>query len=211
MLRLSQLNWPRILYSRSTAVLLGIAAALTIPALVLIHSDLAFGSFSSGVKNGLSILGAAGAFGLVALLICMGFFWLRCDPSTKGWRTIWFVVLLLGFAYGSQVAYYVFVYLPAVRKKLRGPSLDDAAVGTAEEKPDRRRIGAFSKVLLSVWCFLSLPMIAELVAPKLFPSAFGAVASLVFALCSFVVAIECVVRALCSVFRSGVGRPDNHE
>src|ERR1017187_6781173 len=117
--RISELNWPRILFTRSAAILLGIAAILTGCAVFIMHSDIKPESLNSAEGKAIGILGAAGAFGFFALIACMWFFWLRCDSSSKSWRTIWFIILLLGFFYGSAVLYYAIVYLPAVLGRIR--------------------------------------------------------------------------------------------
>ena len=42
-------------------------------------------------------------------------YWMRCDPSGRLARRIWFAILLIGFWYGS-ILYYAFVYLRTRRR-----------------------------------------------------------------------------------------------
>jgi hypothetical protein len=42
-------------------------------------------------------------------------YWMRCDPSSRLARRIWFAILLIGFWYGS-ILYYAFVYLRTRRR-----------------------------------------------------------------------------------------------
>jgi hypothetical protein len=67
---------------------------------------------------GLSLLGSTVATGVALLIMGMWFFWVKCDPSSKRVRTVWFFILLLGLFYGA-IFYYLAVYFPIVYKKLR--------------------------------------------------------------------------------------------
>lgn len=207
MLPLSHVDWPRILHTRSAAILLGVASTLSVPTLVLIHSDSVFNTLSLPLQTLFSILGASGAFGLVALLVCMGFFWLQCDPSAKQWRAIWFVILLVGFAFGSAVAYYIFVYLPALKNRTLDPLTDDAHLAQVEEKRSLRRIGPFSGAVLFIWLVLLLPLLTALIFPKIMTHALGPIAITAFAFWSFVVVLESAAHGLYSIFRTGMRRP----
>jgi hypothetical protein len=140
----------------------------------------------------------------------MTFFWLRCDPSAKVWRTIWFGVLLIGFMFGSHVIYYLLIYLPAVRKKLHSGSMVETNDSSDFEAQDKRRIGPFNRTLLLVWSVLSAPMVASFAFPKLLANTFGPVEVILFTLCAFAVGIESIVHGLYSVFRSGIRRPGGH-
>lgn len=195
-----------MLYTRTAAVLLGIAAVLTLPAVVLIQSDFAFHALNPSLHLALSILGGTGAFGLIALLVCMGFFWFRCDSSPRPWRAAWFVILLAGFAFGSQVIYYLVVYLPAVRRRLRNPERSEQEA-LLPKTHSAHRIGPFSRPLLFVWLVLLLPTAAALVLPRIMSYRLGPTAAVLFGLWSLVVALESVIHLLVSIFRTGISRP----
>lgn len=124
MLLLSELDWPRVLLNRRAAILIGISAALSIGALVTRHFDIRPYMVSPMNLELISISGAVAAIGAWCLLVCMGFFWLRCDNSSKPIKAVWLALLLLGWTYGSHVAYYTIVYLPAVFRILRNPEAE---------------------------------------------------------------------------------------
>ncbi len=206
MFLLSQLNWPRILFTRCAVVLLGLAAALSVVALAVIHSDIEIDSLSPLKREALSITGAAGAFGLIGLIVCMGFFWLRCDSSSKPIRALWFVLLLFGFAYGSQIAYFAIVYLPAVMRRLRNPEGEEDTVPQPHTEEARKRIGPFRRVLVVGWAFLLLPVAAAVSLPKIMSPFVGPIAVFFF-LWSALVAVESIAYAVVSLYQSGMSRP----
>ena len=43
-------------------------------------------------------------------------YWTRGEPSNRTARRVWFIVLILGLCYGA-ILYYLFVYMPTVRRK----------------------------------------------------------------------------------------------
>ncbi|HUX44918.1 MAG TPA: hypothetical protein VMV57_09225 [Terracidiphilus sp.] len=209
MLRISQLDWRRILYTRTAAILLGIAAVLTIPALIFIHSNFDPGAYSGFEGYSLEVIAGLSPFGLISLLACMAFFWLRCDLSSKRNRTVWFVILLLGFGYGSQIAYYLFAYLPAVLKRLRNHEFETAETPIPQPAELHQRIGPFRTSLLFGWGVIAASMLAILAAPASF-SRFSGPVAIVFFLCSAIVAIEGVIHWFVSIYRSGMARPPAH-
>ena len=206
MLRISDLNWPRILYARTAAILLGFAAALTIPALIFFHGKLDPDAYS-GLKGGiLQVIADLSPLGFISLLVCMAFFWLRCDVSSKSSRTIWFFLLLVGFWYGSQIAYYVLVYLPAVLKQLRNPEVEEAVTLIPQPAELHRRIGPFRRTLVIGWGIVAALMLAILIAPASLTRLSPPIA-VAFLLCSVVVAAESVIHWFISIYRSGMARP----
>lgn len=62
------------------------------------------------------ILGVLGPIGLLFLWFGMWRYWVRVDDSNLWAKRAWFVVLLVGFWYGS-VLYYLFAYLPQVIRR----------------------------------------------------------------------------------------------
>jgi hypothetical protein len=206
MFRISRLDWPRILFTRRTAILLGLAAAFSVCGLAIIHSEIDIGSLCPLKRDAVSVIGAAGAFGLVTLIVCMGFFWLICDSSSKPNRTVWFVLLLLGFAYGSSIAYYAFVYLPAVIKRLRDPESEDQVAPPPRLEEVKKRIGPFRRILLLGWGFLLPPVAFAIAIPKIMSPFLGPITVLFF-FWSAIVLLEAFTYAVISLYRSGMNRP----
>lgn len=112
---LSETEVNRALLSRTAAMFLGLAAALSVWAIMLRYWDLDWYHLSIVEREALSWGGAAAAVGVATLLLGMWLFWLKCDRSSKRVRRIWFFVLLIGLPFGA-LPYYLFVYLPAVRR-----------------------------------------------------------------------------------------------
>jgi len=209
MLLLSQLNWPRVLFNRSAAILLGCAAVISIATLVLLHFYFDPDKLDALNQVAVSVAGALGVLGLFSLYVCMGYFWLKCDSSSKPIRALWFVLLLLGFAYGTPIAYYIVAYLPAVIKRLRNPGFEEEPV-PAWREDQTKRIGPFRRVLLVGWCLLIVPVALVVALPKV-PTFFQGSTAVVFFLWSAVVIIESLVHAVASLFRSGMSRPSNSD
>ena len=57
------------------------------------------------------ILGIVGPFGMFFLWLGMWRYWVRIDNSSAWLKRIWFVILVIGFWWGS-VFYYFLAYLP---------------------------------------------------------------------------------------------------
>lgn len=206
MLRISQLDWPRILFTRPAAILLGIAAVLSVNVLIFWHSNLSRDTLSSTWDAVLGVVGVTGVIGFILLLGCMALFWLKCDVSSKLNRTIWFVILLLGFTYGTQIAYYAIVYLPQVLRKLRNPEDEGSVDAPAQPIENHKRFGPFSSTLFIGWGLFALLAAAAMFLPKAANSHWGLVA-IGFFVASAAVAIEAVIHTIVSVYRSGVSRP----
>ena len=110
-------DYDRLFLRWKTVVLFGIAAALSLGAIVLRFTDLDFSTLSHLAVVALSLLGAAVAIGGFSLLTGMWLFWVKCDASPRWQRSGWFFILLFGFFYGA-VLYYLVVYVPKVKKAL---------------------------------------------------------------------------------------------
>ena len=208
MLRISELNWPRILYTRTAAYGLGLAAVLSSCGIVINHSD--FRGLSPFKEQVVSILGAASAFGFVALIICMGFFWLKCDSSSKPWKTFWFLILLIGSLFGSAVLYYVVVYLPAMRKGLSNESSYQIDIQPTETDDGRNRLGPFRRLLLVIWAIVILPVFLVLSLASI-SSFLAEMAAVAFFVWSSIVVLEAVFHWILSLYRSGMthsAKPD---
>ena len=128
-------------------------------------------------RERISWFGALLALGVICLLLGMLLFWLKCDTSSKLSRAIWFVLLLAGMGFGTQIAYYAVVYLPAVRKKLRNigseaadnsptPVTSDPGTGTPESNKRRKLFGPFGWALIGGWGLLFLTLAAMFAFPK---------------------------------------------
>lgn len=207
-LRISQLDWPRILYTRMSAILLGVAAVLSVGAIILVHSNLNLNTIGP-VENGvLGVAGAAGAFGFMTLLACMAFFWLKCDSSPKTWKTIWFFVLLFGLIYGSTIVYYGFVYLPAVIKRLRHPEGGQPPFSPPELGKRRKLIGPFGWALVVGWVLLFLTVAACFTLPKGMSHLLRPIADY-FVLWPASLILGSMIYAVILFFRVGVRHPTN--
>lgn len=115
---LSDIECHRLLYSWRAVILLGISALLSVGTIVLLWSlKLHLVELSRPEREALSFAGAAGALGIMSLLMGMWLYWAKCDTSSRPLKAIWFFALLLGLPYGA-VPYYLFVYLPAVMREL---------------------------------------------------------------------------------------------
>lgn len=62
------------------------------------------------------ILGVVGPFGLFFLWFGMWRYWVRLDDSKAWVKRVWFVVLFVGFWWGS-VPFYFLVYLPRMVRR----------------------------------------------------------------------------------------------
>jgi hypothetical protein len=204
-LELSQLDWPRILYKRTTAILLGPAAVFSIPTLFFIHADIDPSKLSPVKGEVVSIVGAVGAFDFMALLMCMGFFWLRCDESGKLNKTVWFVILAIGCFYGAPVAYYGIVYLPAVLRRHRSPQAFQLEDELQEPETELGRIGPFSRNLMIGWLFVALAMIAYVAMPGSTPG-LSAIAAVVFFICCAAIVFESLFHFVATLYRTGMRR-----
>ena|SRR5712692_4691019 len=69
-------------------------------------------------KTSPDILGALAAIGSLLLWLGMWRHWVRIDNSRRWMKRIWFVVLLIGFSWGSCL-YYFFGYLPQFLRRRR--------------------------------------------------------------------------------------------
>ena len=203
---LSQIDWPRILHKRTTAILLGIAALFTAQALFIRYSDFDFNKLSPLKNDLLAFAGASGAIGFLSLLVCMGFFWLRCDDSSKANRTFWFVILVVGCMYGTQIAYYAIVYVPAVLRRIRNPDAELQADALPVPETGNTRIGPFSRRLMISWGMIALLIIVMCELTKIGQS-LAATFAVIFILCSALVIFESIFHFIASLYRSGMRRP----
>jgi hypothetical protein len=202
----SQVDRQPWLFTRGATVLFGIAAVLSLSASILMHGDLTLETYGFLGRREVLVLGLACAVGYISLFAGMCDFWMNCDVSSKLSRTVWFLVVLLGCTYGSQIAYYAFVYLPAVAKRLRYPGGE--ATGTPAEQVESRPggIGTFGWVLLAGWGLFSLTFAAHFafrveVRNLLYPHLKAVV------LWPLVMLVATVLYAIVRAFRAGIRRP----
>lgn len=162
---MSSLDRQQFLFTRRATVVFGVAAALSLGAVIMMHIDLILDPLSRLNRAAHLATGVAAAIGFFSLLVGMCNFWLNCDISSKLNRTVWFIALLLGAPYGSQIAYYAFVYLPAVEKRLRNPRTDVAETLPPQMWSCRKAIGPFGWVLLVGWALFFLTVAVCLANP----------------------------------------------
>lgn len=65
-----------------------------------------------------TVTGMLGAIGSVVIWLGMWSYWVRFDCSNAWVKRFWFLVLLIGFFFGS-VLYFLFVYVPQVAARTR--------------------------------------------------------------------------------------------
>jgi hypothetical protein len=65
-----------------------------------------------------TLLGMLGVVGCVALWLGMWSYWLRFDCSKAFVKRLWFLILVIGFSFGS-VLYFFFVYIPQVTRRIK--------------------------------------------------------------------------------------------
>jgi len=167
MFPLFQLNWPRILLNRVAAILLGLAALLSAGAIIIRHSDINLRALSPLQLEAASIAGAASALGFFALLAGMGFFWIRSDSSSKRSRAIWLVLLIGGMGYGSHIAYYAIVYLPAVTRMIRNPEAEYPTVTPFRLDDVFRLFRPVGWALGAAWVLFILVIGSSFISPKI--------------------------------------------
>ena len=205
LLRLSALDWPRLLYTRAAAVLLGVAAIFCACGFYTMHSSIYLDRLGSVGRATVSAIGAVSALGDLSLLICMFFFWLKCDVSSKPTRALWFFLLLLGFAYGSQIAYYAFVYIPAVRRRSLHP--EEASEDSSPPDVEARSVlGVLGWTLIFGWSLLVLFVGLAFAFPKAMSSMFGSIAW-ALVLWPALLLIATAFFGIRSVFRIAMRRP----
>ena len=113
----SGLDLKRFLLSPGAAVFFGLAGVLSVWAIVLRYWATDLHQLTDAQGELLAWGGATAAVGVLSLLVGMWLFWANCDRSSRTTRRVWFFALLIGFTFGA-LPYYVFVYIPAVRRQL---------------------------------------------------------------------------------------------
>jgi hypothetical protein len=109
----------RLLLNRTAATVLGVGAVLSVGAIVVAtYAKFNFGAMNQSERELINYAGAASAAGMGLLFFGMALFLIKCDVPSRRGRFIWFLVLLMGQPL-TTVPYYLFVYLPMVRKTLR--------------------------------------------------------------------------------------------
>jgi hypothetical protein len=110
---LSDFIWGRIgdgwLVSRDASMLLAASAVASVSGTVAL-------SWRWPPRQPLLIVPVA--LGGLFLISAMERYWIKCDQGSRMARRIWFFVLTFGLWFGAAL-YYVFVYLPQVRREWR--------------------------------------------------------------------------------------------
>lgn len=111
---IADLDIKRAFTNRVAPIFFGFSAALTILGIILTYFwEIDLTRLSRVQLEALNWSGAAAAFGIFSLWAGMWLFWVKCDPSSKRARRIWFFILLIGM-FGGALAYYFIVYVPSV-------------------------------------------------------------------------------------------------
>jgi hypothetical protein len=207
----------RWLLNRKAAVVLGIAAVLSVGVIVLWLSDFSLAALSPIEGEIISWSAVAFAAGALCLWAAMLLFWLRCDASHRLSRKIWLIALVVGVI--GTIPYYLFVYLPAVRRKLRDhagaernnsliPVHSDPESGTAEPTKRRKLFGPFGWALVIGWILLLLTVAASFTFPRAMSHLLRPVADY-FVLWPTTLILGSMTYALISLFRLGINRSSN--
>jgi hypothetical protein len=190
-------DWPRIFSSRKSVWVLSVAAVLSLGAIAIFWIDIR--SLSLAWQAAMGWFGALAALGAVVLWVAMGFYWLRCDSSSRASRSIWFFALLFGFCYAT-IPYYLLVYLPAFRRgQIRERQLEIARAEPILYASQRKKIGAFGNVLILGWVLLFATVALAFTFPKSMSHLLGPVASFIVlwpAALLFATAIYLIARVL---------------
>jgi hypothetical protein len=119
--------WKRLgqewLVSRSASTLFAICSLLTLVVTFILYIGIPSASALS--TPSIVLIGVAGFAGPFAMFFLWGGmlrFWMQGEPSSRGVRKFWFLLLILGFCYGA-VLYYVFVYLSSSRRGGTAPEV----------------------------------------------------------------------------------------
>lgn len=207
----------RLLLSRTAAIVFGVAAVLSFGVVVLRILHLDYASLTAVEWEILSWTGAALAIGCVCLWAGMLLFWLKCDTSPAMGRKIWFLALLLGVL--GAMPYYVLVYLPAVRRKLRNPRSVSAdrlrqpdkfglKPGRVEGRKPRKLFGPFGWFLLIGWALFVIFIAAGFAFPKVVFRPFaGDDRYMIIWLWMIALMISTPIYAIVLIFRTGMRRP----
>ncbi len=206
----------RLLLNRKAAVILGVAAVLSVCAVIIRFSNFNFAAMSHAELERISWLGALGAIGVLCLLAGMLLFWLKCDASSKLSRTVWFVLLLVGMGFGTPIAYYTIVYLPAVRNKLSDlgiattdnppkPVNSGSDAGNTEPNKRRKLVGPFGWALIIGWGLFLLTVAALFTFPKAVSSLLHPIADY-FVLWPASLILGSMTYAVILFFRAGMRR-----
>jgi len=107
----------RLLINRKAAVVLGIAAVMSLGAIVLVNVDLNWNAMSTTAREAVSYACAASALGVLTLFLAMELYLLKCDTPPVRNKGLWGIVMLIGLPYAT-VPFYMFIYLPALKKRL---------------------------------------------------------------------------------------------
>ena len=114
-------GWMTIEWFRSSLALylFGIAAANILIVTAFLGGFPSAVHYLSTVYHGLWLItGGISALGMLFLWVGMWRYWILYDDSNVYAKRRWFLVLLVGFWYGSCL-YYFFAYLPQVRRARR--------------------------------------------------------------------------------------------
>jgi signal transduction histidine kinase len=91
-------------------------SALLVIAMTFIFSGVDTNKMTFWQRLPWGILGILIPFGMLFLWLGMWRYWVRIDRSSRWLKRIWFVVLLIGFWWGS-VLYYFLAYLPQMIRR----------------------------------------------------------------------------------------------
>ncbi len=167
------------LVSRTALILFAVASVLVVAIAPVLWG---YVNFLETPGFGKPLLGGGGSRRRVEHVFHLGgmwAYWTRCDSSRRAVKRIWFVILLVGFWYGS-VLYYLFKYLPA-----EGPNTKRGMRRKIGEDFQKRPGGGMGGILWNLGALIASPKtVGGIVAPVTgfiaLPPALLLVASLIY-------------------------------
>ncbi len=107
------------LISRRVSTLFLLSTILVVASVPLAEGWVDITKMSFWMRLPLTILAMFSAIAILFLWVGMWRYWIRLDDSSVWVKRVWFVILLVGFWYGS-VPYYFLVYRPQVIRRAEG-------------------------------------------------------------------------------------------
>jgi len=106
--------------SKNASTLFAVCSVLTLVLTAVLYIGVPSPSALS--TTSIVLFGIVGFLGPLAMFFLWGGmlrYWTRSEPSGRAATRFWFVLLIVGLCYGA-ILYYLFVYLPSLRRSKTG-------------------------------------------------------------------------------------------